>query len=121
MNNDRLRAELCGVEDIEDPGSRGFAAKIGARIVDILVVRRGNRVYAYRNHCPHTGSPLDWMPEQFLTIDRKYIQCATHHALFRIDDGRCVSGPCHGDSLEAIPLEVRSGHIFLITAGGRPL
>ena len=76
-------------------------------------------IYAYANHCPHTGSPLDWMPDEFLSIDKKHIQCATHDALFRIDDGRCVSGPCHGDSLEAILVEIRFGWIFLHTDNGK--
>lgn len=120
MGNDRARDWLCRVEEIEDPGSRGFAAGIAGRLVDLLVVRRGNNVYAYANHCPHTGSPLDWMPDEFLSIDKKHIQCATHDALFRIDDGRCVSGPCHGDSLEAILVEIRFGRIYLHTNSGKP-
>ena len=120
MAGDRSPAWLCRVEDIEDPGSRGFSTEIDGRIVDLLVVRRQRNVYAYINHCPHTGSPLDWVPGQFLSIDKQHIQCATHDALFRIDDGLCVSGPCNGQSLQAISLEVRLGCVFLDTSGSKP-
>jgi nitrite reductase/ring-hydroxylating ferredoxin subunit len=53
------------------------------------------------------------MPDQFLNLDKDYIQCATHAALFRIEDGRCVAGPCRGDVLNALPLAVDKGEIFL--------
>lgn len=109
---------LCHIGEIEDPGSRGFTVGIHGRSVDILVVRKGDDVYAFLNRCPHTGSPLDWMPDQFLSIDRNHIQCATHAALFQIDNGYCVSGPCSGESLQAVPLEVRSGQIYLADADG---
>ena len=83
----------------------------GGVIEDVFVVRRGTQVFAYRNHCPHTGSPLDWQPDQFLNLDRTLIQCATHMALFRIDDGRCVSGPCKGEALTPVALSVVDGWV----------
>jgi nitrite reductase/ring-hydroxylating ferredoxin subunit len=82
--------------------------------MDLLVVRRGNRVYGYRNSCPHTGGPLDWVSGEFLDLERKYIQCATHAALFRITDGVCVYGPCAGGQLTPVPLVVQDGDVNLI-------
>jgi len=70
-----------------------------------FAVRQGDQIHLYRNHCPHLGLPLEWMPDQFLDREGHYIQCATHGALFRIDNGLCVSGPCQGESLEAIPYQ----------------
>jgi nitrite reductase/ring-hydroxylating ferredoxin subunit len=80
---------------------------------DILVVRRGKNVYGYLNTCPHTGGPLDWVPDQFLDLTREYIQCATHGALFRIADGVCVYGPCAGDRLTPVPTAVEAGEVVL--------
>lgn len=68
-----------------------------------LVCTKG-RVYAYRNNCPHIGAPLNWVANQFLTEDKKHIVCALHGALFRIEDGLCIAGPCYGESLEALPI-----------------
>jgi len=31
------------------------------------------------------------------------IQCATHGALFLIESGECIAGPCAGQSLTALP------------------
>lgn len=109
---------LCRVDAIGDPGSGGFGAIVDGRTVDLLVVRKAGRVFAYLNHCPHTGSPLDWLPGQFLSLDRTHIQCATHDALFRIEDGFCVSGPCSGAALQAIPVTIEGDWIVLQKTGG---
>jgi nitrite reductase/ring-hydroxylating ferredoxin subunit len=42
---------------------------------------------------------MDWVTDQFLDLDREYIECATHAALFCIWDGVCVAEPCAGDCL----------------------
>ena len=82
-------------------------------ILDILVVRRGTHVYGYHNNCPHTGGPLNWVPDQFFDLTGEYIQCATHGALFRIADGVCEYGPCDGDRLTPPPTAVEAGEVVL--------
>lgn len=71
--------------------------------------------YAYLNSCPHTGANLDWQEDQFLDMDKNLIQCATHDALFTIDSGECIAGPCHGEYLEALDIVVENDSINLLT------
>lgn len=104
---------LCRLDALADPGSRGFTLRTTQGLQDIFIVRRAAAVYGYCNRCPHTGSPLDWLPDQFLNLDRDLIQCATHAAQFRIEDGYCVTGPCAGQSLEPFEVEVREGWIWV--------
>ena len=103
---------LCRLDEIGDPGSKGFAGIDGRP--DFFVVRQGGRVFGYRNSCPHYGAPLDWKPDAFLSYDRDMILCSMHGALFRIDDGVCLSGPCPGQALESVNIEVFEGKIFAI-------
>ena len=116
---DHLRARpdarviLCRLDSIPDGGSRGFAVETPHGTRDIFVVRRGDAVFGYENSCPHIGTPLDWTPDQFLSEDRSHIVCATHGAKFRIDDGLCFSGPCHGEKLAQVALEIAEGMIVL--------
>ena len=77
-------------------------------------MRKNSRLFAYRNSCPHTGGPLDWLPDQFLDIDGELIQCATHDALFRIEDGRCIAGPCAGKALIPVSVEISNDEVFLL-------
>ncbi|WP_343031191.1 Rieske (2Fe-2S) protein [Roseospira navarrensis] len=72
--------------------------------VAAVVVRRGDRLYAYRNRCPHNGVRLDFVPGTFLSDDGRHLRCGTHGALFRPDTGKCVRGPCKGKRLESLHL-----------------
>ena len=100
------RRVLCRLAEIPDPGSRGFDFREGDALHSVFVVRAGETLRAYENACPHTQGPLDWVPDQFLTAEKDMILCATHGALFRLDDGHCLSGPCVGESLRQLPLSI---------------
>lgn len=104
---------LCRLEELEDPGSRGFDGRSIGTPWDFFLVRDGQAVYGYRNNCPHTGAPLDWSPDRFLDLDKSFIQCAIHGALFRMEDGHCLRGPCTGQNLQAIPVRLEDGAILL--------
>jgi nitrite reductase/ring-hydroxylating ferredoxin subunit len=91
--------DLCRLADIPDRSARGFTIGSGTDRQDILVVRWDDRVYGYVNRCPHAGSPLDWTPDRFMSADGRHLQCATHGALFQVEDGICLRGPCNGAGL----------------------
>jgi nitrite reductase/ring-hydroxylating ferredoxin subunit len=106
---------LCQRSELRHTGSKGCSVQTPQGILDVFVVAVDNgSVYAYRNSCPHTGGPLDWQPDQFLNIDRDHIQCATHDALFRMQDGYCVAGPCRGQYLAPVSVEVKGDEVFLL-------
>jgi len=109
------RTVVCRLDELDDPDSRGMTVTQGGQLHDVFVVRQGGQVFGYRNSCPHTGGPLDWVPDRFLNLDRDYIQCATHDALFRLHDGACVAGPCKGDSLAAVPVIIEAGEVIMLT------
>jgi nitrite reductase/ring-hydroxylating ferredoxin subunit len=113
--SDMKRYSLCTVDELEEPGSKGFELSLGDGVLSLFVVRRDNRLHAYLNSCPHTGAPLEWVPDQFLDLDKSFIECATHGALFTIEEGRCVSGPCAGQSLQALEIAVDDGVVYLVT------
>lgn len=105
---------LCRLEDIPDGGAKGFELGSADDPVEIFVARRGAEVFGYVNCCPHTGSPLDWQPDDFMNEDGSYLMCHTHGALFEIDDGFCIAGPCAGDSLRPVAVAVsEAGEVVL--------
>ena len=115
MKGDRL----CALEDIPDGGSAGLAATVDQQPIELMAIRRGGDVFVYVNSCPHWGSPLDLCPGRFLNRQRTLIQCSTHGAQFRIEDGYCLKGPCLGASLEPVPCSVRDGEV-MITPNPKP-
>ena len=106
---------LCDLDDVADGGSVGFFADTASGKRALMVIRRGDKVFAYVNSCPHIGSPLDLQPGRFLNREGTLILCTTHGALFRIEDGFCVSGPCAEKSLISVKTEIRDGAVYVMT------
>ena len=100
---------LCPSQALGEGASRGFALDK----LRLLVVRREGRVYAYQNRCPHRGVALEWQPDQFLDASASLIQCSTHAALFLIESGECVAGPCAGQFLIALDCHEDSQGIWI--------
>jgi nitrite reductase/ring-hydroxylating ferredoxin subunit len=109
---------LCRLAELPDGGGKGFWFGDGEQRHGIFLLRQGAAVFAYRNSCPHRGIVLDWQPDKFLDASGQFILCAMHSALFRIDDGFCVSGPCAGEALEAIEITISGDAIYLTEAPG---
>ena len=113
---DEIQARsLCRLTDIPDGAAKGFELGSPEDPFDIFVVRDGDRVLGYHNACPHVGTPLDWQPDTFMSEDGEHIMCHTHGALFEIEDGFCVAGPCAGDSLTPVAVRVDETGAVVLT------
>lgn len=104
---------LCRVAELAEPDAKGFSINEDGRRLDLFVVRSKGRVYGYVDSCPHIGTPLEFLPDRFLTRDRTQILCSTHGARFEIGNGFCVAGPCKGRSLEPVAVMVNDGWVVL--------
>ena len=89
---------LCLSDQLGEGRSRGFSVNDTA----VFAVRRAGRVYLYRNRCPHRDIPLNWAEDAFLDDSASLIHCAHHGALFLIESGECVAGPCEGEQLQPL-------------------
>jgi nitrite reductase/ring-hydroxylating ferredoxin subunit len=105
---------LCRSDDLAEGTARGFRFGSGTEQQLVFVVRKNNAFHAYVNACPHIGTPLDGLPDRFLDRDRRYLLCGTHGALFRIEDGFCVYGPCAGKRLTPVAIQVKDGDILMV-------
>ncbi|USU17584.1 Rieske (2Fe-2S) protein [Paraburkholderia fungorum] len=97
-------SRLCRFVDVPDGGAHVVDGDRAAH--SVVVVRRGQQVWAYVNRCPHFSVPLDFEPGIVSCYRAQVLMCAHHSALFRFDDGRCIEGPCEGAALEAVPVDL---------------
>jgi nitrite reductase/ring-hydroxylating ferredoxin subunit len=104
--------DLCALDDLPDPGAKGFRFREGAKMFAGFIVRRGEAVLGYVDSCPHAGWPLAAFDDRYLTRDGALILCAGHAALFRPEDGACVAGPCAGEALTPWPVKVEAGRVL---------
>ncbi len=112
MDTTTPAATLCRVDDIPDGEAIAVDAMLSDGEESLIVVRRGNAVHAYLNICPHAGRRLDWAPGKFL-IKNDVLICAAHGASFQAVDGLCIGGPCRGEHLRAVPVDVVDGDVRL--------
>ena len=103
---------LCRFDDLPNGAARGFPPPPGG-FTGLFAIRQGEQVFVYVNSCPHLGTPLEWTPDRFLSHDGSLIVCATHGAEFRIADGECVRGPCFGERLEPVMIQIKDGTVFV--------
>ncbi len=104
---------LCHLDDLGPADAVGVRPQNG--VPSIIVVRAHKALYAYRNSCPHNGSPLCKTRRGYLTgqPDGLTLRCAVHHAQFDIQSGACTQGPCPGTSLQAVPIRIEGDAVFL--------
>ncbi|QJR20599.1 Rieske 2Fe-2S domain-containing protein [Pelagibacterium halotolerans] len=108
-----LTEPLCHLSELVDGRSRGFDP-LGEGRDTMFVVRQGERLYGYRNHCPHYDQArMNWKKDEFLNGARDRIMCFAHGALFDIASGECEIGPCLGQRLTSVKLTVRDGQVWI--------
>lgn len=61
---------------------------------------------AYRNLCPHWSMPLDAGSGEFFDESDYYLHCKMHGARFEPATGECIMGPCDGDYLQELGVEL---------------
>lgn len=104
---------LCRLDDLVDGDARGFDPLREGRDT-MFVVRHGDAAYGWRDACPHHDfARMAWKKDAYLNAERTLIRCSAHGALFRVEDGVCILGPCIGAALTAVSLVVRDGMLWL--------
>lgn len=98
-----VRSALIPGFVVENDGLHEVSLDSGGESHSFLLRREGEALRAWWNVCPHAGRRLDYVPGKFLRKDGLLI-CAAHGAMFRLDDGECVAGPCRGSSLREVAL-----------------
>ncbi|MBT8140713.1 MAG: Rieske (2Fe-2S) protein [Gammaproteobacteria bacterium] len=101
---------ICSVSDVEEGQSRGFECDGKT----LFVVKKDGALHTYLNRCPHLGIELEYREDEFLDDDGSLIQCSTHGALFSIDAGDCLSGPCFGDRLTRANTRIENNKLYLL-------
>ncbi|WP_426690176.1 Rieske (2Fe-2S) protein [Rhodanobacter ginsengiterrae] len=103
---------LCRLDDIPDGGATAVDAVMADGEESLILLRRGDQVHGYLNVCPHAGRRLDYAPGKFLLKSDTLI-CAVHGATFNQGDGLCIAGPCRGEHLRTVTLQVDDGEVRL--------
>ncbi|HWH80122.1 MAG TPA: Rieske 2Fe-2S domain-containing protein [Candidatus Binatus sp.] len=126
----RMRAEsregsrvIARIGDLEPGGVKKFWLICQKYRLDAFLVNDQGNFHAYVNRCRHMPTPLDFVRNEFLSDDGRFLQCYTHGAIYDFASGVCVSGPCKGEALYRLPVRVDRGEVLVGCPEGdlRPL
>ena len=105
-------AVIARVGELAPGHTKQFILLVDGRETECFVVNYEGKLFAYVNRCRHVPMAMDWVENQFLTEDGRYILCATHGAAFEPDSGECVFGPPCGKFLARVPLSIKNDHVI---------
>jgi nitrite reductase/ring-hydroxylating ferredoxin subunit len=110
----RLGGRVIALVDEVAPGTvKKFWLICQKYRLDAFLVNDGGRFHAYVNRCRHMPTPLDFVRDDFLTHDRRFLRCYTHGAVYEFATGLCIDGPCKGESLYRLPVKVDKGEVLV--------
>lgn len=107
--------KLCHLDAVLPGTSLGFSlGRFGND--DFFLVNKSGKIFGYRNSCPHwPGSTMPHKRHQYLDDSASLIVCSGHGARFDIESGICVAGPCIGEYLTAVNINIGAdGNIYLL-------
>ncbi len=93
----QLRADALAV---------GVPRLVRAGAASVILLRLPETIIAWRNRCPHMGVELDWREERLVAPGGAHLRCTVHGALFSPRNGICLRGPCVGEHLMPVDLDI---------------
>jgi nitrite reductase/ring-hydroxylating ferredoxin subunit len=111
---------LCALAEVPDDNGLERVFGEGPRAFRVVVFRVPDGVRAYVNECPHVHVPFSFSDDVFCVYDvegRRDLMCAHHAAMFHLDDGVCWDGPCAGERLVPVDVDVVEGRVRVAAAG----
>jgi nitrite reductase/ring-hydroxylating ferredoxin subunit len=108
----RKRKFVAKVGELAHGTSKKFTLEWGGAPVEAMLINYEGDLYAYLNRCRHIALSLDWVDNQFFTEDKRYLICANHGATYEPTTGVCVWGPCGGEYLQRVALEIEDDKVY---------
>ncbi len=99
----RQAQRLCALKEI--PAGRGKKMNLGK--LQIALFRRGEKVFALQNRCPHQGADL-----ADGHIHNGAVVCPLHQWSFLLENGRYSFNP--DMYLRTFKTEIRNGDVYLL-------
>lgn len=106
--------KICDSGQVTD-GGQGIRFRVYREdeYAPAFIVRYNETVYGYLNRCAHQAVELDWNEGEFFDVERRFLVCATHGALYDPVEGTCVSGRCRGIGLTRLSIKETDNEVYV--------
>ena len=104
---------IAKVDDLTPGSVKKFWLICQKYRLDAFLINDRGSFHAYVNRCRHMPTPLDFVRDEFISDDGRFLRCYTHGALYEFATGLCIDGPCKGESLYRLPVRVDRGEVLV--------
>ncbi|MEE4243824.1 MAG: Rieske 2Fe-2S domain-containing protein [Kangiellaceae bacterium] len=101
---------LCQLDELASKKAKLISRE---KADDTIVIKLGEIVSVFVNNCPHANARLNLGHDKIIAFDDYHLLCSVHGAQFNPESGICTLGPCKGQSLVKLNVEVIDGGIYL--------
>lgn len=105
---------LANISEVEEGKWYEFNLQTEDSLFSLMLQKKNSEYIAFKNFCPHQGRRMNYSLGQFLTTKEGNLVCPAHGAEFKPDNGLCINGPCLGQSLEPVHIQLNEESIFAI-------
>ena len=106
--------KLAEISEIHDGEWYEFSLHTNELMISIMLIKHDESYIAYENLCPHQNRRMDYSAGKFLISKLGNIICPAHGAEFNFANGLCINGPCLGQSLKPIHIQLNEKTVFAI-------
>jgi nitrite reductase/ring-hydroxylating ferredoxin subunit len=105
--------KIARAQEVAEGGTLKFPFTRDGRSAEGFLARFQGKLVAYENRCRHHPVHLDFDTGRFFTPAGGHFICQTHNAFYEPLTGLCVRGPCEGESLKRLDIQVIDGDVWL--------
>jgi nitrite reductase/ring-hydroxylating ferredoxin subunit len=107
------RQKIARVSELPEGQAVKFEFTRKDKPTEGFVARYQDKLIAYENRCRHLPLSLDYGDGKFFSSDGNHFVCQNHNALYEPLTGLCVRGPCEGESLKPLEIEIIQDEVWL--------
>lgn len=108
-----MKYKLAQLIDVPLNGWSEHSIQTNNGFVSVMIKRLATEWTAFVNECPHQGRRMDYAENAFLETPEHYLVCPAHGATFDVVDGECKTGPCVGQSLKKLTVEIDNKDVYV--------
>jgi len=108
------RIRIASETDLQEGQTLKFRFRRGSESVEGFLARFEGKIVAYENLCRHLPLTLDYEDNRFFDRKGEFLICQAHGAMYHPANGRCIVGPCGGESLYPIEISLDEGAVWLV-------
>ncbi|HWF17929.1 MAG TPA: Rieske 2Fe-2S domain-containing protein [Verrucomicrobiae bacterium] len=108
------RLKIARVDEVPEGGTVKFPFMHKGRHAEGFVARFQGKLVAYENRCQHLPVRLDFPDAKLFNRDGTHFICQNHNAIYEPSTGLCVRGPCEGQTLRALEIQIVQGEVWVL-------